>query len=604
VNRRSRAGRAKIDKGKKHNEVSGRVTGPVVQTAVHYGDVYFEQAATSDITVSWQLPVTVTHFTGRVLELAKLGGLVAADGENGSSTIFVIDGTAGIGKTTLALYWGHRMRGRFPDGQLYVDLRGFDPDAEPMSSHVALRHLLDGLGVPPEKVPASMDACAALFRTATHDRRMLIVLDNARSSRQSLPLLPGGSACLTLVTSRNRLDELVVQGARRIALDFLEKPEAVDLLTSFLGERRVEDEPSAVREIIDRCACLPLALAIVGARAAGDPAVSLTAVAEELRDEQNCLDRFDVGDGGGLRAVFSWSYRALPGEAKRMFRLLSLPAGNDIDIDAAAVLAGLPVHGASRLLDELSRMHLLERYIRNRYRFHDLMRVYAAECAEADESAAKCEVALRRLFDWYLFNSSNADSYLSSHRWSIDLSTLRLAGAPRDIGDYRQAIEWFSAESANLLPAVKVSLNRKLYDHAWRLPCVMHTYLEFRGRWQDCVDVQKVALVAAWRAGSREAQALVARNLGHAYTLNRRYQDAVAYYEIALRLCHELGNGLGQAYIHSNLGNLYDLLREYDVGLTHAEQALKMFRDADDHMGEASMLDQVGWLLGRVMSSV
>lgn len=335
-----------------------------------------------------QLPAVARHFVNRAAEQDALTTLLNGAFSERVILISAIDGIAGVGKSTFAVYWAHRMHERFPDGELYVNLRGFDPAAEPATSAEALAGFLAALAVPAERIPESLDARAALFRSIVHDKRLLILLDNARSSEQVRPLLPASPACAVLVTSRNSLDDLVPrEGASRISLKVLKRVEAYRLLGRYLGDDRLEAESSAVDTLIAHCAGLPLALGIVAFRAAELPGYPLDDLVSELQDERDRLDTLDSGGETGLRAVFSWSYRMLSSRAARMFRLLGLLAGPDISLAAAADLAGITRREARPLLAELTRANLLEQQTPGRFRFHDLLRAYADECAAQDESA-------------------------------------------------------------------------------------------------------------------------------------------------------------------------------------------------------------------------
>jgi tetratricopeptide (TPR) repeat protein len=584
------------DMGKIRNEINGVAAGSVVQTGAVHGDVNIHHTTPKSATlVPHQLPRTVRHFTNRHDEQDALTALLDAAEQTKTMVISAVNGTAGIGKTTLALYWGHQVRDRFQDGELYVDLRGFSPAAEPMPAGEVLRGFLDALGVSSERIPEDTDARAALYRSMVYGRRMLVVLDNALNSEQVRPLLPGSPTCLVLVTSRNQLDGLVIRdGARRMTLDFLTTPQALALLISYLGGNRVEAESDAVSELIERCAHLPLALSIVAADAARHPTFPLAALAEELRNEQDLLDVLEVGDDAGVRTVFSWSYRALSAEARRMFRLICLPAGADISLGAAAALAGLPTRRARKVLDELIRVHVLEHHVPGRYRLHDLLRAYAAERAEHDEPDTERHTALCRILDWYLHSSHHAGSHLNPHLLPIILNTPHPDITPREISDL-QAMDWFTTERACLLAATKLAGSQRFDRHAWQLPAILHAFLERQGHWHDCASAHETALDAARRVGHQHAQALTCLNLGRAHTRLRRYDDAFEYYQQGLTLFREVGDSTGQAHTHYYLSILSDLNGRYSEALTHAQHALNLFRTAGDRAGQASALEQVGW---------
>jgi hypothetical protein len=346
-----------------------------------------------------QLPADTAGFTGRGPELLELGRLLSQSGRPPAVVISAIAGTAGTGKTTLAVHWAHRVAGRFPDGQLYVNLRGFHPTGTPVTPAEAIRGFLDALGIPPQRIPTSLDAQAALYRSLLAERRMLIVLDNAACSEQVRPLLPASPTCLVLVTSRHHLTSLtVLEAAHPITLDLLSTTEARQLLAQRLGADRVEAEPHAVEQIITGCARLPLALAIVAARAATHPRFPLATIAVQLRQTRSRLDAL-TGDepATDLRAVFSWSYHTLSAEAARLFRLAGLHPGPDISTPAVASLAGLPPPHVPPLLAELTGAHLLTEHTPGRYSLHDLLRAYATEQAHHHDSEKQHHAATTRV---------------------------------------------------------------------------------------------------------------------------------------------------------------------------------------------------------------
>jgi hypothetical protein len=345
------------------------------------------------------LPAAVPHFTGRIFQAEAMSELLG----HSSVVVSVISGMAGIGKTAFAVQWAHQVRERFPDGQLYANLRGFDPGRSPMSSATAVRAFLEALGVAAQCIPASPQAQIGLYRSLLAERRMLIVLDDAYDAEQIRPLLPGATGCLVLVTSRNQLTSLVVSdGAHLITLDLLTVNEALDLLRARLGADRVSAEPHAVEEIIARCGRLPLALATVAARAEAHPRFPLAALAEELRHAQGSLDAFHSADPAtNMRTVFSCSYQALSPAAARLFRLLGIHPGPDISASAVASLIGLPARRLRPLLAELTDASLLGEHVPGRYTFHDLIRTYAAEQAETHEPDDRLETA-GQSYRWFV----------------------------------------------------------------------------------------------------------------------------------------------------------------------------------------------------------
>ncbi|MFG2025462.1 BTAD domain-containing putative transcriptional regulator [Streptomyces sp. NPDC048825] len=348
-----------------------------------------------------QLPPGLAVFTGRRDELSTLRGITGAASADGRAPATVlISGMAGMGKTTLAVYWAHRVADRFPDGQLYVELRGFDPARAPLDPAQALRGMLAALGVPPGRMPGSTDALAGLYRSLLTGRRLLVLLDDAAGTEQVRPLLPASPGCLTLVTSRNGLPSLIASGALPLRLDLPSAADARASLALRTGSERLAAEPAAADEIIARCGRLPLALAIVAARAVSRPDFPLAAIATELRHSRASLDAF-AGPGGAAdaRAAFTASYRCLPPESARLFRLLSLHPGPDLAVEGAAALAGLPARRTRRILDELADAHLLTEHTPGRYAPHDLLRAFAAELTRAHDSTAERRAARQRLLD-------------------------------------------------------------------------------------------------------------------------------------------------------------------------------------------------------------
>ncbi|MGO4421959.1 NB-ARC domain-containing protein, partial [Streptomyces sp. MCAF7] len=363
-----------------------------------------------------QLPGDVRGFVNRTEELHRLDAILAG-GERDSSAVVaicVIAGTAGVGKTSLALRWAHQVKTAFPDGQLYVNLRGYDP-GEPVTAREALHRFLTGLGVQPGAVPTDTEAAAALFRSLLADRRMLIVLDNAATVTQVRPLLPGHAGSLVIVTSRSRLSGLAVRdGAHRITLGTLPEPEAVSLLRAVTSGYRPEDDAEKLSELARLCARLPLALRIAAERAASHPHMRLDELIADLRDESAlwaALSTGDEQDADAVRSVFAWSYRALPPDAARLFRLLGLHPGPAFGLGAVSALAGVSVRQARQLLDVLVGAHLLEQTAPDRFEFHDLLRAYATEQSRLDETADSRAGALRRVLDWYLHTADAAQSW-------------------------------------------------------------------------------------------------------------------------------------------------------------------------------------------------
>ncbi|WP_210582087.1 tetratricopeptide repeat protein [Streptomyces sp. GESEQ-4] len=532
-------------------------------------------------TIPAQLPLEARGFTGREDELARLDGiLAAAAGRPAAVVVSAVSGTAGVGKTALAVHWAHRVADWFPDGQLYVNLRGFDPSGAAVTPDQAVRSFLDGLGVPAPQVPVDLQARVGLYRSLLAGRRVLVVLDNARDADQVRPLLPGSPGCLAVVTSRNRLAGLVAaEGAHPLSLDLLSPAEARDLLAHRLGEDRLAAEPDAVQEIITRCARLPLALAITTARAATNPDSPLSAVAEELRDSHGSLDAFDGGDlTTDARAVFSWSCHALSAPAARLFHLLGLHAGPDISQSAAAALAGLPLRQTRGLLAELTRAHLLTEHTPGRYTLHDLLRAYAAERALAEETPPERDRAVERLLTWYLHTADAAYVFLTPERRRVPLDPLPPSCRPLTFCGYDQALNWCDTERPNLVAAVHLAVAVGRPGIAWRLAGALWGFFYLRGHLHDWLDTTRTALDAARAAHDRRGTAWSLGDVACALTQTHRYDEAIDHFRQAMALNRELGDTHGRCQVLANLGYVYRHIGRPDRSVEYCRRALSIHR--------------------------
>jgi tetratricopeptide (TPR) repeat protein len=497
----------------------------------------------------------------------------------------------------LAVHWAHRVRDRFPDGQLYVNLRGFGPEGSAMDAAEAVRGFLDALHVAPQRVPADVAAQAALYRSMLAGRRMLIVLDNARDSEQTGPLLPGTPGCVVVVTSRNQLSGLIAAGSVPLIVDVLAPEEARELLTRRLGAHRVEAEPEAVAEIIRRCDRLPLALAIVAARAATHPGFPLRALAAELRAAHSRLDALTGGDSAtDVRAVFSWSYRTLTPDAARLFRLLGLHHGPDISAHAAASLAALPVRQVRPLLAELARTHLVIEHVPGRYTFHDLLRAYAAEKAHGIDAEERRRDAVRRALDHYLRTGYTAAMTLHACRDPITLPEPAPGVVPEILLDHEEALRWYTAEHVVLLAAVDHAVSAGFDTHTWQLAWTLTDFLDRRGHWHDWIATQRAAVAAGRRSGDRATEAGGHQQTGHAYIQMGRFAEAGTHLERALALYRQAGELPGQGQTHYSFAVLLGRQDRHSEALAHARQCLELFRTAAHPHGQALALNTVGWL--------
>ncbi|MGM1063044.1 ATP-binding protein [Saccharothrix sp. Mg75] len=450
-----------------------------------------------------QLPAPPRHFAGREAELAALDRL--ADEAADTAAVCAIGGTAGIGKTALAVHWARLAADRFPDGHLYVNLRGYGPGA-PLSPAEAVRGFLDALAVPPPEVPTTPDGQTGLYRSLLAGKRVLVLLDNARDAEQVRPLLPGSPGCLALVTSRDRLAGLIaVEDAHPLRLDPLTPPEARTVLADRVGAHRVLAEPAAADRIATACAGLPLVLAVVAARAATHPDFPLAALADELAGARG-LDAFAGGDRAvDVRTVFSWSYRGLPPAAARLFRLLALHPGPDVGTAAAASLAGVDVREARRLLRDLADAHLLNEHLPGRFTRHDLLRAYAGELTGEEDRAEDRRAAVHRVLDHYLRTADRAAHLLDPHRVPAEPPAPAVGAAPEEPADTARALAWFTAEHRVLL-AVTAQRDPGFDAHVHGLARTLSTYLYRAGYWHDWVFAEQAALRAARRAGDLAAR--------------------------------------------------------------------------------------------------
>jgi tetratricopeptide (TPR) repeat protein len=586
-----------------------------------------------------QLPLDVRNFTGRAEHLAMLDALLPAVHQDGATAgavvISALDGTAGVGKTALAVHWAHRVQHHFPDGTLHVNLRGYGP-GEPAAPGAVLDGFLRALGTPPQAIPIDIEAQAGLYRSLLADRRMLIVLDNANAAEQVRPLLPGSRTSLVLVTSRASLTGLMAGEAATLrTLDLLSPQEAVDLVREIVGGRRAAAEPDAVTGLTEVCARLPLALRIAASRIATRPHLRIADVLAEMADARGLLDVLSPpsDEAMAVRAVFGWSYQKLTTEQARLFRLLGLHPGPEISVHAAAAVAELPVQGARQLLGDLAEAHLIEPVTRDRYRCHDLLHAYADDRAHRDERWEDREHAVQALLNWYAYNAATADRLLFPayvHRCG-DLD--KPPGALPAMSGCADALTWLDAERANLIAAIRHAVDHGLSHRATDLVHAIETFLYHRAHWCDLFEICALGTAAAQRTGDRASEAwfliregwallqvsgwqaavadlrralALARELDdpylQAYALNdlgmsclRRddYAEALDYLRPALRLSRGTDSGRQEAFVHSNISRALTGLGHCDRALEHAERSLVLRRQAADREGEVFTLNQL-----------
>jgi DNA-binding SARP family transcriptional activator/Flp pilus assembly protein TadD len=545
------------------------------------------------------LPAPTPNFTGRSTELAALSKLLDQVDHTGRKTpatllISAIGGSAGVGKTALAVHWAHQAASAFTGGQLYVNLHGYDP-GKPVSASEALAGLLRMLGVPDQDIPPREDERAAAYRSLLAGRRALVLLDNARSVEQVRPLLPGSPACVVVVTSRDSLAGLVARdGAQRLELDLLPSADAVGLLRALVGER-ADADPAATYALAECCCRLPLALRVAAELATGRPAASLALLAGELADQHRRLDLLAAGGDvqTAVRAVFSWSYRHLDADLARAFRLLGLYPGPDLDAYAAAALTSTTYQHAGGFLGQLNRAHLIQQPREGCYNMHDLLRAYAGELADQHDSAQERQTALTRLLDHYLHTAAVATDVLHPAERRGRLPSPAPATPTPTLTSPAVARDWLDLQRARLVAATAYAAVNGWPDHAIRLAAVLFRYLETGGHVQASITVHSHALTAARDTGNQAAEASALAHLGIVWWGQGEHQRAGEHLMQALMVFRATGDRLGEARALGNLG-LVDLEQcRYARAAGRLRKALALYRDIGDQVGEARALSDL-----------
>jgi tetratricopeptide (TPR) repeat protein len=531
------------------------------------------------VVVPRQLPAAAGALVGREAELGVLDRLLDAPGAGREAVVVsVLSGTAGVGKTALALHWAHRVADHFPDGQLYASLRGYDASARAVAPAEVIRSFLDTLLPGPERIPRDREAQAGLYRTLLTGKRMLIVLDNARDSAQVSPLLPGSPHCVTIVTSRSQLSGLVAaSGARLLVLDALAAPEARRLLARRIGARRVAAERTAADDISRLCACLPLALCVTAARAVSRPDLPLAGLAAELRDARHRLDALDLEESASVRAAFSWSYDNLRAAEARVFRLLSLHPGAEISVPAAASLAGLAAPAAGAALRQLVHSNLLTESPPGRYAFHDLLRAYALERARDDDRTG----AIGRLLEHYLHTAHGAAAALGISHSLVTVGSPADAVTAETFGTRDAALHWFNAERATLVKLIELAAREGFDTYVWQLPEILRTFFVMNGRWDDLIAIHEAALEAGRRLGNANAEACGHFGLGYTYFEIGDYELAAAHQSQAAALFRRTGHVLGQAMASHSGGAVCWRQGRHREALELTEAALALCEPGD-----------------------
>lgn len=575
-----------------------RIRGDVVQARDVSGGVHFH-AAQGDPpgprVIPRQLPASVRLFVNRQPELRALNRLTtgarSARSGRGQAAMVVITGSAGVGKTALALHWAHRVRDRFPDGELYVNLRGFD-EGPPVDVATMLDRFLRDLGVSPRAIPADPDERSALFRSLVAGHRILIVLDNAADIGQVRPLLPGDSGPLVIITSRNQLGGLAVRdGAKRIRLDIFAESDAVALLRRVTRTGGRRDAPDDLTELAQVCARLPLALRVAAEHAISRPAMRLAELIADLRDDSLLWDTLSTGEdpqGDGVRTVFAWSYRDLPPDAARMFRVLGLHAGPDIGLPAAAAACGVPARAARRALDILVGAFLLEVPRSGRYQLHDLLRAYALDQARAIDSEAERREVIDRVLRWYTIMALNACETLDAGGF-LPVQAPEAAGL--DIIPLEKpatALDWFEAERPNLVANARIALEAGLPRRAWELAMALSPIHASRFTFDDWSVLSELAVTAAEETGDTAALAAALDNRGNFLFRRRLLDDAAAVHARALSIRQETGDQVGIIESLNALGLIGLRTRELARATAYFTDAAQRAHDIDDSWWEGT----------------
>ncbi|MEU7525160.1 tetratricopeptide repeat protein [Saccharothrix sp. NPDC042600] len=562
--------------------------GDVIQARDVHGGVHLHRAADAFSVVPRQLPRHVRGFVNRRSELARLAEVLATHDD--SPGVIVITGTAGVGKTSLALRWAHALQQRFPDGQLYVNLRGYDPDP-PVGPEEVLGRFLRAFGVPSRAVPRDMDDRSALYRSIVANKQVLVLLDNAATTRQVRPLLPGAPLSLVVVTSRSRLSGLIArEGAARLQVDLLDDDSAVSLLRAATSSQRRGDEPADLVELARLCARLPLALRIAAERAASRPLEPLTALMADLRDESGLWEALTPeadDEADAVRAVFAWSYRALPSRTAAVFRLVGLHPGDEFGVPAAAALAGADIVRTRQDLDALVGAQLLEHSAPRRYRFHDLLRAYAIDQGRSLEEAGAGEKAVRRMVSWYLHTADEAQRLIAPHDRFVLPGPPPPDTAPLSFTDYDAALLWYRTEASNLVATVRLAARLGLHDQVWQMAAVLRAVYMHQNAFDDWLTVAELGAVSAVEAGDVAAEAEAQDTLGKLHFQAMRLDRAEQHHLRALALRRQLGDRVGEMVSVNALGLLGLRHRRLDAARADFALAADIATELRDERWEA-----------------
>jgi DNA-binding SARP family transcriptional activator/Flp pilus assembly protein TadD len=548
------------------------------------------ESASESAAVPAQLPADIVQFVGRGVEFRRLDAFLAAEGA------MVVTGAAGVGKTALVVHWAHRVRNHFPGGQLFLNLSGCGPNppARPID---VLTYFLRVLGVAAHDMPLDVEEAAADYRAVLADRRILIILDNARDAEQVRPLLPGGPLCRLLITSRDSLAGLVArEGADRIDLGLLPQADAVQLLRNRIGAARVNAEPASAAVLANRCARLPLALCIASELATSRPWMTLADLTDQLTDERSRLNLLNAGTDRqtAARSVFSWSYKNLPSNEAQLFRLLGLHPTALFSTHAVAALTDIDLDEARHLLASLANVHLIEDAGPDRWRMHDLLHSYAAERTTVEDAEPERVSATSELLTWYLRSADAACAIIAPQRRRVPVDVAEKRALPPAFDTYDQAVQWCDAERTNLIAATHAALDTGRYSVAWRIPIALWDYFYLRKPWTEWIHSHQTGHSAAHRLGDFTGQSTNLIALGVIYGDLRRYEESARYMEEGAAASRAINGRWGEAVSLSGLGVAQRELKQFDNAVDSFHRALTIWRDLTDQWGESLALHNLG----------
>ena len=554
-----------------------------------------ENSGSRRVLVPRQLPPRIAHFTGRVEDLKRLDRLLTGEqGKPRTAVISAIDGTAGVGKTALAIQWAHRIRDQFPDGDLYVNLHGYD-FSTPVEAYQVMDSFLRALGIAASEIPRDPDARASLYRSVLYNRRILLVLDNAASVDQVAPLLPASDSTFALITSRSRLTGLAVTHATaQLSLDLMPQVEALNLLKNIIGPERVQREEDAARLLAEQCVYLPLALRIIADNVRIRPRASLATITAELGGTHHNIDDFaTVDESLAVESVFDWSYKRLSREDAGLFRRLGLHPGAEMSVESAAALIMSPISAAKRPLYRLAGMHMVEEANDGRFTFHDLMRLYAERKCSMDDADHVQSAAFENLASWYLHTANNANKLLLQ-RSPISFDSKLLGTEPLSFDDFAAALAWCELERMNFTLLTIAAYQRGLLHIACKLPGVLRGFYNLRKHWSDWLETHNIALEAARRLGDLDGEASMLNGIGTLMKQTNRSAEAIGYHQSALDLRRPIGNMVDVASSLDGLGTAYRDIGRFDDALECLRESLAIRQSTGDRKGQGWSFNNLG----------